>query len=611
MLTLNKQYNPNDPNSKRWVTSTPTYTSPLSTLSSSMIKPVSFSELFKPIVQPFKDAVKTPQPFPTLGKTNTQNMSIAPANPNMSIAPVYPTQNGQAPSVTVEKTTPNPVVPSQPGTKATVTVPGPTVQKPTVPLTATGDIDYNKLAIEAGKAGVTVQDYLGIVQGQAQPGSKEMEDIYTKLGIPDLVTQVYSKPAKTTQSIYEDYYNQSGLGDIKAKIATLDTELKGIRDGYTSAVKEHQDNPWLSAATRSAKIAREKDLYGQKEANAINLRQSYLDQYNLGVGEIEKTVGRVAGDLEHDRTLSADKLNYLLNEAERRAGLAVTDATKQGLRYAGSYLNSKRNEEIAKETRAYNRQVELKKLESGSDIASAISKLSTTNPTAGGYFSALNNVLAIKDSTPEKSKLALKTLTGYLQDGNEGQAREYLQQLALGSLSGTDRSDAMKRTQSINSLNAIKEKLNAYAEKYGDTNILKGSIQNIQQTLGTAGNEDAAKLNTELTKLLQEARVQTTGAAWGKQEDKEYEKVNASLKNTRALNMSIIDANLDILNRNNASAVQWVIGKDTYDQLYKPTTTRSTATTDTSWVPNFITEARAAGKSDAEIAAYLTSKGIQ
>ena len=168
----------------------------------------------------------------------------------------------------------------------------------------------------------------------------------------------------------------------------------------------------------------------------------------------------------------------------------------------------------------------------------------------------------------------------------------------------------MKRTQSINSLNAIKEKLNAYAEKYGDTNILKGSFQNIQQSLGTAGNPDAAKLNTELTKLLQEARVQTTGAAWGKQEDKEYNKVNASLKNTRALNMSIIDANLDILNRNNASAVQWVIGKDTYDQLYRPQV-GSTATVDTSWVPSFITKARAQGKSDAEIASYLASKGIQ
>lgn len=609
MLTLNKNYNPNDPNSKRWITSTPTYTSPLASIKA----PTSIGELFKPIVQPFKQILSNPAPIiSTQTKTPAQNYTPVPSStPNMSYATPQKNMSVAPPAVQVTKTTPNPVVASQPGTSTTVNIPGKTVQNPTVPLTATGAIDYNALAKQAGAAGISVQDYLGLVQGQAQAGTKEMEDIYTKLGIPNLVEQVYSKPAKTTQAVYEDYYNQSGLGDIKNKIATLDTELKTIRDGYTQAQKEHQDNPWLSAATRSAKIAREKDIWGQKEANAIQLRSSYLDQYNLGVQEVEKIVGRISGDLELDRTLNADKLNYLLNEAERTAGLKVTDATKEGLRYAGSYLNSKRNEEIAKETRAYNRQVELKKLESGSDIASAISKLGQTSPTAGGYFNALNNVLAIKDSTPEKSKLALKTLTGYLQDGNEQQAREYLQQLALGSLSGTDRSDAMKRTQSINSLNAVKERLNAYAEKYGDTNILKGSIQNIQQTLGTAGNPDAARLNTELTKLLQEARVQTTGAAWGKQEDKEYEKVNASLKNTRKLNLAIIDANLDILNRNNGSAIQWVVGKDTYDQLYKPSTTTSKATTDTSWVPNFITEARKAGKSDAEIAAYLTSKGIQ
>ena len=82
-----------------------------------------------------------------------------------------------------------------------------------------------------------------------------MDAIYEKLGIPGLIEDVYTKPSKTTQQIYQDYYDQSGLGEIKTKIASLDEELKTIRDGYTTAQKEHQDNPWLSASTRSAKIA--------------------------------------------------------------------------------------------------------------------------------------------------------------------------------------------------------------------------------------------------------------------------------------------------------------------------------------------------------------------
>lgn len=186
-------------------------------------------------------------------------------------------------------------------------------------------------------------------------------------------------------------------------------------------------------------------------------------------------------------------------------------------------------------------------------------------------------------TTKEEVSRATKTLTGYLADGNEKQAKEYLQQLALGNLSGTDKSDAMKRTQSINALTAIKEKLNNYVEKYGDTNLLTGTIQNVQQALGTAGNPEAASLNSELTSLLQQARVNVTGAAWGAQETKEYEQMNANIGNTRKLNMALIDTSLDMLNRNNASSIEWVIGKDTYDQLYRP----KTSITPTTTLPDF------------------------
>lgn len=578
MLQKNPNYNPNDPSSNRYITKPTT--------------PTTIGGIFSNIAAPFKN-ITTPKPNPVSQVTPL----ITPKKPtpvnNMSIAPVYPTPSGQKPgTVSVQKTIPNPVIPSQPGTTIKTNIPVATPSTPTtnanLPKTETGEIDYNALAKSAGAAGLSMQEYLGLVEAGATPGTKEMDTIYNDLGIPDLVSEVYAKPSKTTQSIYEDYYNKSELGNIKSKVAELDTELKTIRDGYTTAVKEHQDNPWLSASTRSAKIAREKELYGQREANSISLRQSYLDQYDQGVNEIEKTIERVGGDLEFDRSLNADKLNYLLNEAERKAGLNVADKTKEGVRYSGSYLTSRRNEKLNEENRAYSRQVALKKMDQNNDLVGAISKLSSTNPQAGGYFNALNNILAIKDSTPEKSKMATSTLTNYLQNGNTDQAREYLQQLALGGLSGTAKDDAMKRTQSINALTNIKAKLNDYSEKYGDTNILTGTIQNIQQNLGTAGNPDAAKLNSELTNLLQQARVNVTGAAWGNQETKEYEKLNANIKNTKKLNLALIDSNLEVLNRNNASSIEWILGKDTYNQLYRPPTTQVTANTT---LPSFYSKA--------------------
>lgn len=600
---LNPQYNPNDFNSNRWITPdtkpAPTNFAIGGQPFSATNQKTTFGNLFAPIKNIFSKAPVAP----TLAPKTT-----APAT--TTVAPVTPT-------VTRTVETPSATLPNKTGQETTVTVPlAPTPAQtqttaPTIPTTATGGIDYMGLAKSAGAAGVSVDDYIALVKGQSTPGTAEMKTIYDELGIPGLLDKVYKQPNQTTQQIYQEYYNNSGLADIKNKIATLDTELKTIRDGYTSAVKEHQDNPWISAATRSGLIAREKDIYGQKEGNAISLRGSYLDQYNLGVGEVEKIVGRVAGDLEMDRTLNADKLNYLLNDAERRAGLKTTDATKTGLRYSGDLLKAKTKAERDKEERAYGNQTYQTKLKASLDKANSVGaiveKALQTNPQGAAYINGIQNALGA-DTSEQGRNFALSTISGKIAAGDTKGAKEYLLGVAF-SKDPKARDNAVAANTVIDTMTEIKSALNDYVAKTGDTNLLRGNIQQIQNKLGLVGDPEAVKINSMITDGLQAVRSQITGAGWGKQEDAEYKTTNANLMNNNRLNMAIIDSAIATAQRKNDAALGTIIGRDTYNSIFKAPT--ATATVDTSWVPAFITKARAEGKTDDQIETYLTSKGIK
>lgn len=383
MFEKNPNYNPNDPSSNRYITK-PTQAPGFSL---SGVKN-SITDMFSSQKNYFANPTATPA-APITPATNVQipyKPGGAPAVGGMSIAPVKITSSAPTgfkgdPAVLAQQKALNAkgaglvedgimgnltraaiakyggsAPGTTPGMLPTGGTPGAGAGTPAVPA-----FDLAAFATEAGKAGLSLDEYMKLQDTSTAMGAGEMDAIYNDLGIPGLIDSVFAKPAKTTEALYQDYYNQSGLADVKSRIAELDKTLSTIRDGRTTAIKEHQDNPWLSASTRSAKIAREKDLYGQREANSIQLRQQYLDQYDLGVGEVEKAVNRAAGDLEADRTLNTDKLNYLLNEAERKAGLKTVDTKKENLRYSKDYLSGRYKETLAAETRDFNRAVALKK----------------------------------------------------------------------------------------------------------------------------------------------------------------------------------------------------------------------------------------------------------
>ena len=163
----------------------------------------------------------------------------------------------------------------------------------------------------------------------------------------------------------------------------------------------------------------------------------------------------------------------------------------------------------------------------------------------------------------------MKQLNKFLQEGNEDAARNLIVRAAFGAQGGTEQADAVKRQVAINALIKVKSDLKAYVEEFGDTNILKGTMQEIQQKLRTAGNPKAAAISNEITNALVQYRSSVTGAAWGEQETAEYNKIFPDFKNTDKLNTAIIDTLAGSMQNFQDTALSIYAGMDTTSPEYQ------------------------------------------
>lgn len=204
-----------------------------------------------------------------------------------------------------------------------------------------GGMSDQELAAAAGRAGLSVDDYIALVQARNPQGQSETDAIRNRLGIPGLIDEVYKKPAQTTVDAYNEFYKLSGLDEVKNKVSALDEQIAQRRRDLVTATGELQNNPWLSQATRTGRLRILNELANADINNLTEQRKQYMDQYNNGVSKVEDYVKRVVYDRGQEQNLNVDKLNYLLNEAERQDKAAQSASKAKALRYVPDYLQSK------------------------------------------------------------------------------------------------------------------------------------------------------------------------------------------------------------------------------------------------------------------------------
>lgn len=198
-----------------------------------------------------------------------------------------------------------------------------------------------KLAEEAGKAGLSVSDYQNIMTARNTVTKEESDAIAKELGITALEGEVFKKPSQTSQQVFESAYATAGLADVKSKIDALNAEITKDRADLAEAVGTIDENPFL---TERSRVGRGKRVLDQAEAkinNKLNQLQRYQDLYKQGVDEINGMITRNQNDFGINQAVDSAKLNYLLKKAEVQVSQLQNKKNLSSSSTLGAYLKAK------------------------------------------------------------------------------------------------------------------------------------------------------------------------------------------------------------------------------------------------------------------------------
>lgn len=424
---LNSNYNPNDPLSNRYVPvvadSTPAVVLPKTTpapapsitiVGQDQNKPANSVPINLPIGSPIPKGATdikpvsqpAPAPKPTFEPNPTPNQpagkefyrvgsALYDASTNKQISATDWKQNWTGRAKEIQKgyeAIPNPGAISQyeahlqpAGSKTLYGIKKATSDQPGVGGSGTGqgaNVNINGLNVDitdpnvkkilqyAGQADLPADQVVALLNQYSAPTADEKAKIEQGLGIPDVVKSLYTTPSKTSQDIYNEAYNSSDLPTLKTKIAEIDQKIADKKAQITQATADLQNNPWLSQASRGGRIRNLNETAQNELNNLLAERQQQAELYNTGVSEIEKVMVRYKDQLESDRTINANKLNYLLNQAEKQTTALAQDKQSKNLRYLPEYLKNKADKNLAKTAFDLTKQqLELQKL--GLDIEKA------------------------------------------------------------------------------------------------------------------------------------------------------------------------------------------------------------------------------------------------
>ena len=191
---------------------------------------------------------------------------------------------------------------------------------------------------------------------------------------------------------------------------------------------------------------------------------------------------------------------------------------------------------------------------------------SKATPTTAGYngdFAATIDLAAnANKSAPNVTKEAIKSeLQGYIASGDYKSAYQGILQQTRAGLDTQNEQHFDNALTLTSTLSDLKSALQDYANAGGDTNILKGTEDQIQTKIGKLNTDPKyAALAVRLDTAYQNYRLMLTGANFSQAESAAYASVLPSKYNTLDLNLAKIDGAQQAANSTIEGNIKSVVG---------------------------------------------------
>lgn len=159
-------------------------------------------------------------------------------------------------------------------------------------------------------------------------------------------------------------------------------------------------------------------------------------------------------------------------------------------------------------------------------------------------------------------------LQGAVVSGDNERIKEILRQGVRASLDAPQRSSYDGRIVTIDAMKNIASTIKEYEAAGGDMGFLRGTWTNLINKIGQITSPALVDIATRMQMALIDYRRAISGAAFTESEMKQYEAIFPTVAGQAELNTQKAETLMDVLQRNNASALGAVIGKSSYDALY-------------------------------------------
>lgn len=160
--------------------------------------------------------------------------------------------------------------------------------------------------------------------------------------------------------------------------------------------------------------------------------------------------------------------------------------------------------------------------------------------TSDAFASTIKLAASTGGTNAQRASIS-QNLQDFIANGDYKSAYSALTNATANGLTGAAATNFRQAVTEQGVLKDLKDSIQEYADAGGNTNLLKGSADEIQKKLGTLETDPKyAALATQIDMNFQAYRQQMTGAAFGAKESSEYAKVLPSKSNTLDLNLATI-----------------------------------------------------------------------
>lgn len=432
------------------------------------------------------------------------------------------------------------------------------------------------------------RDLNGFITAQ----TKEAEDLkkaqreYAGLLGGESLSDLYNQTQKD-YGVNQDTFGE--LKDINLQLADMDTESLGTQSdiaraaGQTlgqgsreisaeqarnsvrsyglaarAAVLQGNINTAQAAAERAVNIAyQDRQLYSENMIKQIEWLQGQVDEQTAALYEQEKR--NYEAKLAATEELKTNIANAMVNGASQQEIARLTsdqldDAQKLQLAQSivargatemrGLDIRSKEASIAASQASAFASSVSAQKTQK--EIA-AMDKIET-----GSNNIAIQALDAFSGTLNENNREQFTSaLTGAINRGDVDNTEIALKNAAQAASGKAMTEDVIKRDQAINALKDVQDALSAYENAGGETNLLVGGYEDLQNRLGKTTDTKLADIETRIQLALNSYTNAVSGASFTPQESARYAALFPSTSNENVLNEQKISTLVDTFESNN------------------------------------------------------------